>query len=152
MKYSIDQLNEFMDKLQAEEKNIRIDRGKRYGNAEDTLANVSTFGSDGCIISMWECFMRAKNSNINPILKIMLEALLVDIKESFKAEKELADISNWVMDARNFLAYILCLETRELGQGEYNIPPEVTPVSTPQVVPWISPEYGNPMIPEGEEQ
>ena len=135
--YSIDDLNKFMDYIQDKEKEIRIDRGLRYGGKEDTLENVATFGADGCIIAMWECFMRAKNSDIDPILKIMLEALLVDIKDSFGKEKNIEDIANWVMDARNFLAYILCLETRFLGQGEYNIPPSTPQVPRkPEVVAW----------------
>ena len=133
MKYSIDQLNEFMDKLQDEEMDIRVDRGQRYGNDTDTLDNVATFGADGVISGgFWECVSRIKNMYGKP--------------------KDLSDLKNAVQDLRNFAAYILCLETRELGQGVYNIPPEVTPEVTPQVVPWVSPEYGSPITLEGEQQ
>jgi len=115
--YTIDDLNRFMDYIQDKEKEIRIDRGLRYGGKEDTLENVATFGSDGAIISFWECAMRIKNM--------------------FGRDKDIDDLSNAVMDARNFLAYILCLETRFLGQGEYNIPPSTPQVPRkPQVVPW----------------
>lgn len=92
MNYTIQQLNEFMDKLQAEEKDIRIDRGLRYGTDKDTLANVAEFGSDGAIVSMWECVMRIRNM--------------------FGKPKNIKDLTNAVQDLRNFAAYILCLETR----------------------------------------
>jgi hypothetical protein len=145
MKYTIEQLNDFMDKIQAYEKDIRIDRGKRYGTPDDTLGNVAEFGADGCIISMWECFMRLKNSGIHPILKVLLQVLVEDIRDGFGRPKDIEDIDNAVKDLRNFAAYILCLETRELGQGEYNIPPEdvtvcACAVNPPKVVPWESPE------------
>ena len=90
--YSIDDLNRFMDSIQAEEKKIRIDRGLRYGGKEDTLENVATFGSDGAIVSFWECAMRIKNM--------------------FGKPKNIKDLTNAVQDLRNFAAYILCLETR----------------------------------------
>ena len=93
MKYSIDQLNEFMDSLQTQEKEIRIDRGKRYGGKKDTLENISAFGSDGAIVHANECFNRIKNM--------------------FGQAKAIDDLKDAVMDGRNYLAYILCLETRK---------------------------------------
>ena len=107
MNYTIDQLNEFMCALQAEEEAIRTDRGLRYGAPDDTLSNVAEFGADGAIVSFWECARRIRNM--------------------YGKEKDLKDLANAVQDGRNYLAYILCLETRELGQGEYNIPPKVVP-------------------------
>ena len=94
MKYTIDQLNETMDIFQAEEKEIRIDRGKRYGTGEDTLANVAEFGPDGVISGGFqECVMRIKNSYLKP--------------------KDKADLKNAVQDLRNFAAYIYILEIRK---------------------------------------
>ena len=87
MNYTIDQLNKWMDKLQDSEEEIRIDRGKRYGSPDDTLANVREFGSDGCIVSMWECMMR--------------------IRRNFCKPKDVADSRNAVQDLRNFAAYFL---------------------------------------------
>ena len=92
MKYSIEELNEWFDKLQGEEKEIRIDRGRRYGSKEDTLANVAEFGADGAIINMWECAMRIRNM--------------------FGKPKDLADLKNAVQDLRNYSAYILNLAER----------------------------------------
>ena len=112
MNYTADELDVFMIELQSEERGIREDRGKRYGSPEDVLSNVAEFGADGAIVSFWECARRIRNM--------------------YGKEKDLKDLANAVQDGRNYLAYILCLETRELGQGEYNIPPEVTPeVSIP---------------------
>jgi hypothetical protein len=135
MSYTIDQLNEYMDRLQAEEKEIRIDRGKRYGSPDDTLANVREFGADGCIISMWECFMRCRNSDIHPIVKVMLQVLVEDIRAGFGKPKNLEDMKNYVMDARNFMAYALKFVEDESAPlhvcaCEHN---------TPEVVPWVSP-------------
>lgn len=93
MKYTIEELNEWMDDLQYAEKEIRIDRGKRYGSANDTLGNISTFGPDGAIIHANECYCRIKNM--------------------FGKEKNYEDLRDAVMDARNYLAYILNLEERK---------------------------------------
>ena len=135
--YSIDDLNHFMDSIQEEEKKIRVDRGKRYGSPTDTLGNVAEFGEDGCIISMWECIMRGRNSDIHPIIKALLMVLVDDIKRGFGKPKDIEDMTNWCMDARNYLGYILCMMTRDLGQGEYNIPPSTPQVPRkPQVVAW----------------
>ena len=93
MKYTITDLESFMAIIQAEEKAIRADRGKRYGTKEDTLANVAEFGSDGAIVSMWECVMRIRNM--------------------FGKPKNIKDLANAVQDLRNFAAYALCLELRK---------------------------------------
>jgi len=93
MKFSIDDLEVWMDALQKEEKEIRADRGRRYGSQEDTLANVAEFGPDGVISGgFWECVMRIKNMYGKP--------------------KNMADLKNAVQDLRNFTAYIFILSER----------------------------------------
>ena len=120
MNYLIAQLQEDMIELQDEEWDIRIDRGQRYGGKDDTLENIATFGADGAIVHANECFNRIKNM--------------------FGQVKDLADLKDAVMDGRNYLAYIYILETRALGQGEYNIPPNRAKESivASGVVPWES--------------
>ena len=88
-----EQLEHWMDALQEEEKEIRIDRGKRYGNEGDTLANIAEFGSDGAIVQMWECVMRIRNM--------------------FGKPKDSEDLKNAVQDLRNYAAYIFILEMRD---------------------------------------
>ena len=120
MSYPIAQLQEDMIVLQDEEWDIRINRGQRYGGKDDTLENIATFGADGAIVHANECFNRIKNM--------------------FGQVKDLADLKDAVMDGRNYLAYIYILETRELGQGEYNRPPkcqlDIPAEVTPKVLPW----------------
>jgi len=94
MIYSINQLQQDMSDIEAVEFGIRDDRGRRYGDKEDTLANVATFGSDGAIINMWECAMRIKNM--------------------FGKPKSIEDLENAVHDIRNYAAYVLILEKRNL--------------------------------------
>ena len=79
--------------VQVNERHIRDDRGKRYGSPDDALSNVAEFGADGAIVSFWECARRIRNM--------------------YGKDKSVADLENAVMDGRNYLAYILCLETRE---------------------------------------
>ena len=88
-----EQLEHWMDALQEEEKEIRIDRGKRYGTPKDTLANVAEFGSDGAIISMWECAMRIRNM--------------------FGKPKDPDDLKNAVQDLRNYAADVFIIEMRD---------------------------------------
>ena len=128
MKYTITDLESFMAIIQAEEKAIRADRGKRYGTKEDTLANVAEFGSDGAIVSMWECVMRIRNM--------------------FGKPKDIKDLANAVQDLRNFAAYALCLETRT-GQMSDSIG-QLKPTG---VVPWseqIHKEIDDMYDPESE--
>ncbi len=87
-----EQLQQQMEEIQAKEKAIREDRGRRYGLPEDTLANIAKFSSDGAIVHFWECAMRIGNM--------------------FSKAKDIDDLENAVMDARNYLAYILILEQR----------------------------------------
>ena len=114
MKYTIEELNSWMDELQAEEKEIRIDRGKRYGTDEDTLGNVSEFGADGAIVSMWECHRRIMNNSgiPDPILRD-LDSFARPIRQAFNKKKNLPDIKNAVQDLRNYAAYILNLAERD---------------------------------------
>ncbi len=100
-----EQLQQQMEEIQAKEKAIREDRGRRYGSDEDTLANVAEFGSDGAIVSFWECVMRFKK-----IYRFIKKAKY--IKDMFGQVKDIDDLENAVMDARNYLAYILILERR----------------------------------------
>lgn len=99
--------------MQAEEELIRIDRGKRYGGAEDTLLNVATFGADGAIINMFECAMRLKNM--------------------FGQPKHIEDLQNAVQDIRNYAAYIEILALREIPEPE-----EPMAGGPPRVVEWSS--------------
>ena len=93
MKYSQEQLEGFMFDVQANERHIRDDRGKRYGSPDDVLSNVAEFGADGAIVSFWECARRIRNM--------------------YGKDKDVADLENAVMDGRNYLAYILILLERE---------------------------------------
>ena len=96
-----EQLEGRMELLQSEEKDIRIDRGRRYGSEKDTLANIAEFGADGAIVSFWECAMRVRNT--------------------FGKPKNYEDLKNAVQDGRNYLAYILILLERE-GRSVENVP------------------------------
>ena len=87
------QLEHWMDALQKEEKEIRIDRGKRYGTPEDTLGNIARFGADGAIVHLSECFNRIANT--------------------FGKPKDPEDLKNAVQDLRNYAAYIFILEMRD---------------------------------------
>jgi len=91
--YTAEDLEKDIETLETERKEIRLDRGKRYGSKEDVLFNISTFGSDGAIISFWECAMRIKNM--------------------FGKEKNLDDLRNAVLDGCNYLQYIYILEERK---------------------------------------
>lgn len=94
MKYTIANLENAMYLLQAEEMTIRQDRGIRYGTPEDTLGNIARFGSDGAIVHLSECFNRIANM--------------------FGKSKNIDDLKNAVQDLRNYAAYVLILETREI--------------------------------------
>ena len=87
-----EQLEEWMDALQEEEKEIRIDRGKRYGTPEDTLGNIARFGSDGAIVHLSECFNRIANMYAKP--------------------KDKDDLKNAVQDLRNYASYVFILAFR----------------------------------------
>ena len=62
MNYTIDDLERDVAKREIKLSEIRRDRGKRYGSAEDTLANVAMFGWRGAIINVFECAMRLRNA------------------------------------------------------------------------------------------
>ena len=78
--------------LQTLECDIRIDRGKRYGNAEDTLANVRRGGWMGCILSANECMERLWT--------------MYDNKMNHGIDPDPDDLLNAVNDLRNFAGYI----------------------------------------------
>ena len=92
--FTSEDLEVWMEALQKEEKEIRQDRGKRYGNEKDTLANVAEFGPDGVISGgFWECVMRIRNM--------------------YGKQKDKEDLKNAIQDLRNFTAYIFILEYRD---------------------------------------
>ena len=102
MKYLTENLNEDIRKINEDElEPIRIDRGKRYGDADsggDTLANVSAFGWIGAVISAFECVKRLQNI----------------VKKFFKTGKiDKADIENACLDGINYLYYTLILLRRD---------------------------------------
>jgi hypothetical protein len=108
MNRSIENVNKTFEWLQHEEKAIREDRGRRYGDQEDTLANVSTFGIDGAIISYWETAMRMKNKygKFN-------ESFYKDSEET--PEDYMRDMLNIVNDGRNYLGIVY-----RIALDEYN--------------------------------
>lgn len=91
--FTIDDLEIWMESLQKEEKEIRADRGNRYGGKIDTLENIATFGSDGAIVHMTECYNRIRNM--------------------FGKSKDKEDLKNAVQDLRNYAAYVFILELRD---------------------------------------
>ncbi len=93
-----EQLQQQMEEIQAKEKAIREDRGRRYGLPEDTLANIAKFSSDGAIVHFWECAMRIGNM--------------------FGKAKDIDDMENAMMDGRNYLAYAYILELRDRKPDE----------------------------------
>ena len=109
MKFTPEQLEETFEKMQSEEKAIRIDRGRKYCGKEDSLENISRFGSDGAIVHLSECFNRIVNMYGKP--------------------KDMKVLRNAVYDLRNYAGFIPILEERQET-------PQVPPTSTPQVKSW----------------
>ena len=105
MNYTTDQLNQDIRKInEMELEPIRIDRGKRYGDAVDggdTLANVAAFGWVGGVVSSFECAKRLQNS-----VKLLIE----------DGSKNPPDIENACLDGINYLYYTLILLRREHEQ------------------------------------
>ena len=102
MNYTTEQLNQDIRKINEEElEPIRIDRGKRYGDAAsggDTLANVAAFGWVGGVVSGFECAKRLQNN----VLKL-----------TRGEDVDMLDVENACLDGINYLYYTLILLRRE---------------------------------------
>ena len=72
--YTLENLEKDIDNINKELKAIRLDRGKRYGDKEDTLANVREADPDksyrAAYIAAYECLRRIKNVFDVPIDEI----------------------------------------------------------------------------------
>jgi len=102
--YTIDDLERDLAKRDKILKEIRADRGKRYGSPDDTLGNVAAFGWIGAVVSHYECACRLRNA-VNKL--IAGKGIDVD------------DIKDACRDASNYAAYVeILLERNELCPGE----------------------------------
>jgi hypothetical protein len=98
MQYSTEQLNKDIREINEKElEPIRIDRGKRYGDRDDTLANVAAFNWVGAAIPAYECAQRLKNA-----VNRLVEGTKPDNKE----------IENACHDLANYALYTLILWRR----------------------------------------
>jgi len=99
MNYTTEQLNADICEINEKElEPIRIDRGKRYGDKEDSLANVASFGWVGGVVSSYECAQRLKNA----VNRLIEQGIQPDDK----------DVENACHDMINYAYYTLILRRR----------------------------------------
>jgi hypothetical protein len=96
-------LEQFVCTFDDERARVRSDRGKRYGNPQDVLANVADFGTIGAAVSLNECNSRIKNA-------------FVKLSQGWQPEDWGAfedDMIDAALDACNYAQYVVALLLRE---------------------------------------